>query len=60
MQDRNENEWYRESEPVKKEKRTISRLVIEDNTIYEIDLECESKKKYKDNACKWCSGKKGV
>ena len=60
MQDRKEKEWYSESEIAKKEKRAISRLVIEDNTIYEIDLECQYRKKQNNDACKWCKKEKGV
>ena len=61
MQDRTRKEWSEESKSVKRESRTLSRLVIEENTIYEIDLECQCRKKCnKDASCEWCNEKKGV
>ena len=60
MQDGNRKEWYEKTETMKKEKGTVSRLVIEENTIYEIDLECQYRKKQNNDACKWCKKEKGV
>ncbi len=41
-------------------KREASRLVIEDNTIYEIDLECQNRKDCSCKKCKSGSNQKGV
>ena len=44
----------------KEKKKEISRLVIEENTIYEIDLDCQYRKDCKKNNCKKQDEKKGV
>ena len=39
---------------------TVSRLVIEENTIYEIDLDCQYRKQSEKQNCQSCHTKKGV
>lgn len=59
MEDRDLRSAMLESE--KKEKHVVtSRLVIEDNTIYEIDLECQNRKQSSEKKRKLCNVKKGV
>lgn len=58
MEDRNGKEWYGKSKVMEMEKGAVSKLVIEDNTIYEIDLQCQFRKKNNSDACKWCNEKR--
>ena len=44
----------------KEKKKEVSQLVIEDNTIYEIDLECQNRRQCKKNTCNEKNEKKGV
>lgn len=49
-----------ETECGKTKKMGTSRLVIEENTIYEIDLDCQYRKQLEKQNCKSCNAKKGV
>ncbi len=47
-------------EGVKNQQPGSSQLVIDENTIYEIDLECQYRKQLQKGKCKSCNEKKGV